>query len=472
MKMYMAGEWVGSPSESDVINPYTGEVIDSVPEATAEQVDRALACAVEGAAQMAALTPFERGEIVNRAAALLEERIEEFARIVTLEEGKPIFESRGEVARMPHLLRLCSFEAGQLRGETLPIDAAVNGAGKFGFTLRGPCGVVAAITPFNFPILLVVHKIGPALAAGNSVVLKPAGQTPLTALRLTELFLEAGLPPHALQCLTGDGRTIGPQLCADPRVRKVSFTGSTSVGEAITRVAGIKKLSLELGSNAPLIVLGDADLDKVAAAVAVGGYSNAGQVCISTQRVLVDRSVYADAIDALRDKVAAIPVGDPLDEATRLSAMISEREAERVGAWIQDAVASGARVVTGGERDRGVFAPTVLADVSPKMQISCQEVFGPAVGLTPVDDVEEAIAVANDSQYGLSAGIFTERLDVAMRFARTAEAGNVHLNGTPTWRCDLMPYGGLKQSGIGKEGARYAVEEMTESRTIVFHEVV
>jgi acyl-CoA reductase-like NAD-dependent aldehyde dehydrogenase len=470
MKMYVAGEWTGSNDESDVTSPYSGDVVDTVPNASEGQVERAVAAAVEGAQQMAALTPYERGRILERAATMLEGRLEELARLLTLEEGKPLVESRAEVSRVPDLLRLCAFEASQLRGETLPLEAASNGAGKLGFTMRVPCGVVVAITPFNFPVLLAVHKIGPALAAGNAVILKPAGLTPLTGLKLTELFLDAGLPENGLQCLTGAGSSIGPRLCADARVRKISFTGSTAVGEAIARVAGVKRLSLELGSNCPVIVLPDADIERVAGAVAVGGYANAGQVCISTQRVLVDRRVYGEVIDALVEKVAAIPTGDPLEESTRLSAMVSEQEAERVGSWIDDAVGGGARVVTGGERDGAVFSPTVVADVDPAMRISCDELFGPAVAVTPVAGVDEALAVANDSRYGLSAGIFTRDLDVALRFAREAESGNIHLNGTPTWRADLMPYGGLKESGLGKEGPRYAVEAMTESKTIVFHE--
>jgi glyceraldehyde-3-phosphate dehydrogenase (NADP+) len=470
MKMFIAGDWEGAPEESEITSPYTGEVVDTVPKATAEQVERALAAAVEGARAMAALSPFERCRLLERAAAIAENRREELARLLTAEEGKPIVESRAEVERVPHLLRLSAHEAAQLRGETLPLGAAPNGAGKLGFTLRIPCGVVVAITPFNFPALLVVHKIGPALAAGNAVILKPAGQTPLTSLTLTEILVEAGLPPLGLQCLTGSGAEIGPRLCADRRVRKISFTGSTSVGERIASVAGIKRLSLELGSNCPVVVLPDADVERVSEAVAVGGYVNAGQVCISIQRVLVERSLYADVLDALREKVTAIPTGDPLDEATRLGTMISEPEADRVGAWIEEAVASGARLVAGGERDGALHSATVLADVDPAMRISRDELFGPAVAVTPVSTIDDALALANDSQYGLSAGIFTESLAVALRFAREAESGNVHLNGTPTWRADLMPYGGLKQSGLGKEGPRYAVEEMTEAKTIVIHE--
>ena len=468
MKMFVAGEWRGVETEP-IEQPYSGELVDRVPVATAHDVEHAITAAVAGARAMAELTAWERGEILNRAADLLAARHEDLARTISLEEGKPLAEARLEVGRTPELLRLCAFEGTQLRGETLPLDAASNGAGKFGLTLRVPCGVVVAITPFNYPLLLVVHKVGPALAAGNAVILKPAGRTPLVALKLTELLLEAGLPELAIQCLTGPGATIGPLLCADPRVRKISFTGSADAGEAITRVAGIKRISLELGANSPLVVLADADVEHVAAATAVGGYTNAGQACISTQRVLVDRRVYGDLLDALTPRVEAIATGDPLDESTQLSAMITEQEAQRVGAWIEEAVAGGARVVTGGARDGAVYAATVVADVEPTMKISRAELFGPAVAISPVAGIDEALALANDSDYGLSAGIYTRDVDAALAFARRAEAGNVHINGTPTWRADLMPYGGFKRSGIGKEGARYAVAEMTEQKTIVVH---
>jgi glyceraldehyde-3-phosphate dehydrogenase (NADP+) len=466
--MFVAGEWRGAETEP-IEQPYSGELVDRVPAATVEDVEQALTAAVAGARAMAELTAWERSEILNRAADLLAARHEDLARTISLEEGKPLAEARLEVGRSPELLRLCAFEGTQLRGETLPLDAASNGAGKFGLTLRVPCGVVVAITPFNYPLLLVVHKVGPALAAGNAVVLKPAVRTPLVALKLTELLLEAGIPELGIQCITGSGPAIGPLLCADSRVRKISFTGSADAGEAITRVAGIKRVSLELGANSPLIVLADADVEQVAAATAVGGYTNAGQACISTQRVLVDRRVYGDLLEALTPKVEAIATGDPLDESTQLSAMITEQEAQRVGAWIEEAVAEGARVVTGGVRDGAVYAATVVADVEPTMRISRSELFGPAVALSPVAGIEEALALANDSDYGLSAGIYTRDVDAALAFARRAEAGNVHINGTPTWRADLMPYGGFKRSGIGKEGPRYAVAEMTEQKTIVVH---
>jgi acyl-CoA reductase-like NAD-dependent aldehyde dehydrogenase len=309
-----------------------GRRVDTIPDATPEQVDRALEAAVRGAAEMAALSAWERSRILNAAADLLEARVEELARTLSLEEGKPLAEARGEVSRCPDIIRLSAFEGAQLRGEVLPLDAAPNGAGKFGLTLRIPCGVVVAITPFNFPLLLVLHKVAPALATGNAVILQPATTTPLVALELTRALLEAGLPPLGLQCVTGDGAAIGRQLCADPRVRKITFTGSTAVGEEITRVAGVKRLSLELGGNAPVAVLADADVERAAAQVATAGYVNAGQVCISTQRVIVERKIYADFLDALAPQVAAIRTGDPFDPATKLAAMITLREAERVEA--------------------------------------------------------------------------------------------------------------------------------------------
>jgi len=452
-----------------VVAPFSGEVVDTVPVASSAQVDQCLAAAKDGARAMAKLTGYERNQILNKAADLLAGRVEDFARTISLEQGKPLAEARGEVSRMPDLLRLCGHEGAQMRGETLPLDSQVGTRGKLGLTLRTPCGVVLAITPFNYPVLLVVHKVGPALAAGNAVILKPAERTPLSALKLTGLLLEAGLPQNAMQCILGNGSEIGPQLCSAEGVRKISFTGSSLVGAAISRVAGVKRLSLELGSNSPVVILADADLEKVAEATAIGGYVNAGQVCISTQRVLVQKSVYADFLDALKPKVEAITVGDPMKDDSKLSAMITEKEARRVESWVSEAVSQGARLVTGGQRSGAVYAPTVVADVKPDMRISCEELFGPAVAVTPVGNLDEALELANDSKYGLGAGIFTRDVNQALKFARGVETGNVMINWTPLWRADLMPYGGFKNSGIGKEGPRYSVEEMTETKTVVFH---
>jgi len=469
MRMYIDGDWCEGANKMPVVEPYTGDTIDTVPDADADDVERTLAAAVRRAREMAALTAYERAQILNRAADQCAAEVETLTTLIAREVGKPIAEARGEAGRAADMLRLAAFEGSQLRGETLPLDANAATTGKLGFTLRHPCGVVVAITPFNYPSLLVLHKIGPALATGNAVILKPATNTPLTALALTRILLEDGLPPNALQCITGSGARLGPALCADPRVRNISFTGSTAVGEAIAACAGVKKLSLELGSACPMVVMPDADLDAVAKATATAGYVNAGQVCISLQRVLVHEKVYGDYLDAVKAPVEAIKVGGSLEPDTQLSAMITETEAERVGAWVDEAMADGAQLVTGGARDGAVMQPTLLADVKPEMRVFKDEVFGPAVAATPVSDIDHAIELANDSRYGLAAAIFTQDVRNAMRFAQAAESGNVHVNWTPLWRADLMPYGGVKGSGFGKEGIRYAAEEMTEMKTVVFH---
>lgn len=469
MDMFVGGRRQGSADWIDVTAPYSGDVIDRVPAATAAHVEEALATAERGAAVMRTLPGAERADILRRAADLLDRDVDRIARTISLEVGKPIGEAQGEAGRLGEMLRLASFEGTQIRGETLPLDAQAGADGKLGFTLRIPTGVVVAITPFNYPGLLVVHKIAPALAAGNAVILKPASQAPLTALIITEKLIEAGLPEVALQTITGGGATVGMPLVSDRRVRKVSFTGSTQVGEAITRVAGVKRLSLELGANCPMVVMPDADVELAAEASALGGYVNAGQVCISLQRVIVHERVYDEYLEALRGPVEAFELGDPLLGSTKIASMISETEAIRVAQWIDEAVAAGARVTIGGERDGARLSPTVVADVTPGMKISDLEVFGPTLGVTKVDGIDHAIALANDSSYGLGAGIFTRDVTNALRFAREVDAGSIHVNWTPLWRADLMPYGGLKGSGVGKEGIRSAVEEMTEIKTIVVH---
>ena len=469
MKMYVGTEWSDRPRTVPVINPFDGSQIDTVPRGNAEDVDMAVATASRAADDMARLPGYERYLILRRAAQLLEERTEELGRIITLEEGKTIAEGRGEVGRAVQTITGSAEEAKRIHGETVPLDGAPGVTRQFGFTMRVPCGVVAAICPFNFPLNLVCHKVGPAIAAGNAVIIKPASDTPLSALKLTEILLEAGMPPGAIQCITGPGGEIGDALCADPRVRKITFTGSRDVGEHICRVAGLKKVTMELGSNSPLIVMPDADLDKVAQATVASGYGNAGQVCISTQRVLVAGKAYGDYLDALTPRVEALRTGNPMQEGTQMGPMIRDTDASRVGDWIQEAVDSGARVVTGGQREGAMYAPTVVADVKPTMRVSCDELFGPAVVVTRFEDVNEAIALANDSVYGLSAALFTNDLEAAMRFVKEVKSGNLHINSGPSFRADLMPYGGLKDSGMGKEGPSYAVQEMTELKMVVFH---
>jgi glyceraldehyde-3-phosphate dehydrogenase (NADP+) len=469
MKIFIAGNWVDKPKKLEVRNPFDNSVIDTVPKADAGDLEKALAFAERGAKVMAKVTAYDRWKILRKAADMMAARNENLGQTISMEEGKIIAEGRGEANRAVETMMGSAEEAKRLHGETVPLDADPTGGNKFGFTLRVPCGVVAAIAPFNFPLNLVTHKVGPALAAGNSVILKPASDTPLSALKLTEILLEAGLPAEGIQCLTGSGGEIGDALVADKRVRKVTFTGSREIGERICHTAGIKKVTMELGSNSPLIIMPDADLNKAAAAIALTGYGNAGQTCISTQRVLTAKKIYSDFLGFLKPKVEALTTGNQLDEKSKVGPMVKESEAVRVENWINEAVAGGARLVAGGGRRGAIYMPAVVADVHPDMRMSRDELFGPAVGLTAFDSIEEAIALANDSVYGLSAGIFTENIDWAMKFAREAEAGNLHINWGTQWRVDLMPYGGLKDSGFGKEGPRYAVNEMTELKMVVFH---
>jgi acyl-CoA reductase-like NAD-dependent aldehyde dehydrogenase len=469
MKMFLAGEWVDRPRVSEVLNPYDRSVIDTVPKADGADVDRALVAAQRGARIMAKLSAHDRWKILSAAASRLAERVDDLGALISKEEGKVLAEGCGEVGRAVETLRASAEEAKRIHGETIPLDADPAGRQKLGFTLRVPCGVVVAIGPFNFPLNLLCHKVGPALAAGNAVILKPATDTPLSGLKLAEILLDAGCPPEGIQCLTGSGGEIGDSLVSDPRVRKISFTGSLEVGRRICRLAGVKKVTMELGSNCPLIVMPDADLDKVASAVATTGYANAGQVCISTQRVLASGKVYDDFLGVLAPKVDALVTGNQLDSNTKVGPMVREDEAVRVEQWIDEAVVEGARVVAGGARSGAIYAPTVVADVRTEMRLSRDELFGPAVAVTPFESIDDAIALANDSVYGLSAGIFTQNVDWAMKFAREVESGSLHINWGPQWRADMMPYGGLKDSGFGKEGPRYAVEEMTELKMVVFH---
>jgi acyl-CoA reductase-like NAD-dependent aldehyde dehydrogenase len=469
MKNFIAGSWIDKPKKIEVRNPFDNSIIDTVPKADSGDLEQALAFAERGAKVMAKLSSYERWKILRKAADLMAARNDELGQAISKEEGKVIAEGRGEASRAVETIMGSAEEAKRIHGETVPLDADPTGSKKFGFTLRIPCGVVAAIAPFNFPLNLVCHKVGPALAAGNSVIVKPASDTPLSAIKLTEILLESGLPPEGIQCITGSGGEIGDALVADRRVRKVTFTGSREIGERICRTAGIKKVTMELGSNSPVIIMSDADLEKVANVISMTGYGNAGQTCISTQRVLAAKKVYGDFLSALKPKVEALTTGNQLDEKSKVGPMVKESEAQRVDEWINEAVGSGARLVAGGGRRGAFYMPAVVADVHPDMRISRDELFGPAVAVTPFDTIEDAIALANDSIYGLAAGIFTENVEWAMKFAREAEAGNLHVNWGSQWRVDLMPYGGLKDSGFGKEGPKYAVQEMTELKMVVFH---
>ena len=480
-EMLVGGQWVPSRSGAteEIRSPFDGAARGApCPGAGGgggrrpppHDVEAAPAAAEPGAVVWRRTPAHERMRILLRAAELAEERAPAMARVLSGENGKTITEATTEVGRSGDLIRLAAFEGTQLYGDTLPLDANKGtGLDKIGFTVRQPVGVVVAITPFNYPSLLVLHKIAPALAAGNAVVLKPARTTPLTALALAECFVDAGLPRDVLSVLTGPGGRLGDQLISDRRVRKVSFTGSTVVGERIAARAGVKRLSLELGASCPVVIMPDADLELASSAVAAGGFANAGQVCISVQRVITHPAVNGDFLDALVPKVEAIRTGDPSSSDTTMGALITTAEAERVQASISAAAEAGARVLTGGERDGAVVSPAVVTDVDPASPFSQDELFGPAVAVSTAADWESAIAQANGTAYGLGAGIFTADVAGAVRAVREIDAGNIHINWTPLWRADLMPYGGLKGSGIGKEGPRTAVAEMTEEKTVVLH---
>ena len=454
----------------EIKSPYDGAVQGEVPVATLNDIDQALIAAQIGASQWRRTPAHIRSEILLKASSIAQSNVEELALVICGETGKSISEARAEAARCAEIIRLSSFEGSHLYGNSLPLDANKGtGLDKIGFTLRQPVGIVVAISPFNYPALLVLHKVAPALAVGNSVVLKPARTTPLTALIIAKYFKEAGLPENVLQVVTGSGASLGDALVSDPRVRKVSFTGSTATGKRISSISGIKKLSLELGSSCPVIVLDDADIEHATDSIAIGGYVNAGQVCISVQRVLVDKKILNDFLDALKPKVNAIKIGDPKKNETNVGTLISEKEALRVEKSISDAVKDGAKLLTGGERIGAMIKPAIVYDVNPKSSFAQEELFGPAVSVSTFNGLTESLALANDSIYGLGAGIFTKNINSAIHAARELDVGNIHINWTPLWRADLMPYGGLKSSGVGKEGIRSTVDEMTEEKTIILH---
>jgi acyl-CoA reductase-like NAD-dependent aldehyde dehydrogenase len=361
---------------------------------------------------------------------------------------------------------LAAEEARRIHGETVPLDAVPAGEGYFGFYLRRPLGVIAAISPFNFPLNLVAHKVAPALAAGNTVVLKPASATPLTAVKLCQVLAEAGLPPGALNLVVGSGSTVGEWLVSDPRVAKVSFTGSAAVGRRITEIAGIKKITLELGNTSPVIVAPDADLDFVAQRCAVGAYYNSGQVCISVQRIYSQRPIYEPFTERFVKASEAMVVGDPLDERVDVGPMIDVREAERIEGWVREAQAGGAQVLTGGRREGAVYWPTVLTEVQPEMKVVAQEAFAPVAAVMACDDFEEALRQADATEYGLQVSVFTRDIQRVFRAIRRLNFGGVIINDTPAFRADHMPYGGNRQSGLGREGVRYAIEEMTNIQMV------
>jgi acyl-CoA reductase-like NAD-dependent aldehyde dehydrogenase len=467
-KLLIGGEWVETGDSFEVRSPFSGEVVGRVAKAGADETKRAIDAAE--AAMREPLPAHKRAEILVRVVAALARRHDEIARQISDEAGKPMKAARVEAKRAMSTYTFAAVEARKLAGEMVPMDAAQAGEGKLAFTLRRPIGVVGAISPFNFPLNLVAHKLAPALAAGCAVVLKPASQTPLSALLLAELEDEAGLPPGWLNVVAGSASEIGDVLVEDERVKAITFTGSGGVGWGLKERAPKKKVNLELGNATPVIIAADADIDAAATAMAANAFSFAGQSCISVQRIYVERPAYDDFVERFLPRVEALVVGDPADEETDVGPVIDEGAKERILEWIDEARKGGAEVLAGGEEQDGLIRPTVIANASPELKVSCEEVFGPVVTVSAVDSLDEAIELANGTRYGLQAGIFTSALDTALRAARELEFGGVTVNEAPTFRTDQMPYGGVKDSGNTREGPHYAVRELTEERLVVLEQ--
>jgi acyl-CoA reductase-like NAD-dependent aldehyde dehydrogenase len=464
-KLLIDGDWVETGDWLEVHSPYDGSLVGRIAKGGAAEALRAVDAAKSAMAEP--LPAHERAAILDRTARLVEERAEEIARTISAEAGKPMKAARVEAARAQSTFTMAAVEARKLAGDVVPMDASPAGVDKIALTLRLPIGVVGAISPFNFPFNLVAHKVAPALAAGCAVVLKPASQTPLSALLLAELETEAGLPGGWLNVVCGPAREIGDVLVEDERVALITFTGSAGVGWELRERAPRKRVNLELGNATPVIVAADADLDDVATRLAANAFSFAGQSCISVQRIYVERSAYDAFLDAFLPRVDALVVGDPADAATDVGPLISEAERDRVLEWIDEARARGAQILTGGELDGELLRPTVVADAPADVKVACEEVFGPLCTVTAFDTVDDAIALANGTCYGLQAGVFTRDVKLALRLARELEFGGVTVNEAPTFRADQMPYGGVKDSGNTREGPAYAVREMTDERLVV-----
>lgn len=461
--LYVGGEWVVRTPAIELRNPFDDSLAGMVSTGTAADVRTAITRAAEALTED--LSAHALGSVLFRTAERVQAQAEEYAWDIAREGSKTIREARREASRSASILHLCAEEARRLRGETLPFDSREGSENRVGYYFRFPVGIVGAIASLNDPLAVAVHKVGPALAGGNSVVLKPSSLTPLSALRLARDFEEAGLPRGRLSVITG-GDDIGEVLVTDPRVRMISFTGGLATGEQITRIAGVKKLSLELGANSPVIVLANADVERAVAAICSGAFAQAGQNCLGVQRVLIHEQIYDRFAAQLVRRVAGLRVGSTLDEQTDVCAMIHETQAERVETWVREAIAGGARVLIGGRREGALFWPAVVERVPEGGRLDREEIYGPVVSLYPVGSLDEAIERANSSRYGLHAAIFTESLRDAFTAVRRLDAGAVIVNDSTDYRLDAMPFGGVKSSGIGREGIRFAIEEMTETRVV------
>jgi len=465
-KLLIDGQWINSGPMMEVKNKYDGKVIGALPIASKDQVSEAIDAAERAEDVMADMPAHKRAEILLKTAALLRERSEDIARTIAAEAGKALKFARAEVDRAISTFTIASEEAKRLHGETIPLDAVPAGEGYFGFWTRRPVGVIAAISPFNFPLNLVAHKVAPALASGNTLVLKPAATTPLAAVKLCQALMDAGLPAGAINLVNGDGATVGEQMVIDPRVDKITFTGSPTVGQRILSVAGIKKVTLELGNTSPVVVAPDADLDLVAKRCAVGAFYNSGQVCISVQRIYSQKQVYEPFTEKFVKATEAMVVGDPLDERVDVGPMIDIKEVNRIEGWVNEAQTSGAKVLTGGKREGTVYYPTVLTGVQDDMKVVAEEVFAPVASVISSDDFESALQQANDTKFGLQVGVFTNDVNRVLKAVKRLNFGGVIINDTPNFRADHMPYGGNRQSGLGREGVKFAMEDMTNIQLV------
>jgi acyl-CoA reductase-like NAD-dependent aldehyde dehydrogenase len=465
-KLLIDGQWIGDGPRLEVKNKYNGETVGVLPIARREDLDAAIEAAVRTKEVMADMPAYKRSAILLRAAALIRDRADDLAKTIAAEAGKALKFARAEVDRAQSTFTVAGEEAKRLHGETIPLDAVPAGEGYFGFWTRRPVGVIAAISPFNFPLNLVAHKVAPALASGNTLVLKPATSTPLAAVKLCQILQEAGLPAGAINLVVGSGGTVGEWLVTDQRIDKITFTGSPDVGRHILSVAGIKKVTLELGNTSPVVIAPDADLDFVAKRCAVGAYYNSGQVCISVQRIYSQKQVYEPFSEKFIHATEAMVVGDPLDERVDVGPMIDSKEVDRIESWVNEAQASGARVLTGGKREGVVYYPTVLSGVTAEMKVVNEEAFAPVASVISCEDFDEALRQANNTKFGLQVGVFTKDIDRVLKAVKRLNFGGVIINDTPAFRADHMPYGGNRQSGLGREGVRFAMEDMTNIQMV------
>lgn len=469
MKMLIGGKWIEGQSSIDVINPFDGSLVDTVPRGTASDVDKAIESAVKGFAINRDMPTHKRISILRRAADLMQERYEDLAITIASEGSKTIREARKEVGRAINTMTISAEEARRLNGETIPFDSAEGSENRVGYYYRFPIGVIAAITPFNDPLNLVAHKLGPAIAGGNAVVLKPATVTPLSALKLVECLVEAGLPPEILNVVTGYGSEIGDSLVTDKRIRMVSFTGGVEAGEHIAHKAGLKKIGMELGSNSPVLVMDDCDLNDAVASCVSGSFWAVGQNCIGVQRLYVQEGIYEEFRKGFLELTGKYKTGFQLDEDTDMGPMITEGDAVRVIEWVDEAVQMGATLLAGGTRKGSLVQPTVMENMASGAKLDCQEIFGPVVTLYSFKTLDEAIDKANAVDYGLHGAIFTNDLKQAFTAIKKMDVGGIIVNDSTDYRVDLMPFGGVKNSGLGREGIKFSLQEMTEPKVVCFN---